>query len=350
MATEKLLTLSTLTYYDGKIKTYIGEKDNVVLQSAKDYADGLVTEYSIVKAETAEDGYAATYNMTKDGEVVGTSINIPKDYLVKSASIKTVETADAPVTGYKVGDKYIDFVVNSVDDEGNESHLYLLVTELVDAYTAGVGIEISADNVVSLVVQDGTKEVGGITDEDYTEFKGAVTTANDNKTAIEAINNADTGILATAKSYADERDAVVQGEIDALETLVGTLPESATATDVVGYAEELVTALEAKGYDDTEVRGLISGNTDAIAEVKATADGAVQEVASGTANGTIAVDGTDVAVTGLGGAAYKAEDYYEVAGAGATAEENAKAYADELIQTNITDNQVTDADIDALFA
>ncbi len=111
-----------------------------------------VATYSIAKKETAESGYAATYNLTKDGEVVGASINIPKDYLVKSASIQKATEADQPVTGYKAGDKYLDFVVNAADGAGNESHIYILVQELVDVYTSGNGITIGADNKVSVKV------------------------------------------------------------------------------------------------------------------------------------------------------------------------------------------------------
>ncbi|MBR5355237.1 MAG: hypothetical protein IK122_03880, partial [Alphaproteobacteria bacterium] len=49
------------------------------------------------------------------------------------------------------------------------------------------------------------------------------------------------------------------------------------------------------------------------------ADSAVQSVAEGSTNGTIAVDGTDVAVHGLGTAAYTASTAYESAGAVNTA-------------------------------
>ena len=45
------------------------------------------------------------------------------------------------------------------------------------------------------------------------------------------------------------------------------------------------------------------------------ADSAVQSVAEGSTNGTIAVDGTDVAVHGLGSAAYTASTAYDAAGA-----------------------------------
>lgn len=110
-----------------------------------------VDSYTIVKLQTAATGYAATYQLYKNGAAIaGSVINIPKDYLVKSAEIKTCSTADTPVQGYVVGDKYIDFVVNTVDNDGTASHIYLLVSELVDAYTAGNGINITNQNVVSV--------------------------------------------------------------------------------------------------------------------------------------------------------------------------------------------------------
>lgn len=49
------------------------------------------------------------------------------------------------------------------------------------------------------------------------------------------------------------------------------------------------------------------------------ADSAVQSVAEGATNGTVAVDGTDVAVHGLGSAAYTASTAYEAAGSISTA-------------------------------
>lgn len=110
-----------------------------------------VDSYTIVKLQTAATGYAATYQLYKNGAAIaGSVVNIPKDYLVKSAEIKTCSTADTPVQGYVVGDKYIDFVVNTVDNDGTASHIYLLVSELVDAYTAGNGINITNQNVVSV--------------------------------------------------------------------------------------------------------------------------------------------------------------------------------------------------------
>lgn len=110
-----------------------------------------VPEYSIVKLGTATDGYIATYQLQKDGVQAGVNIDIPKDYLVKSAEIKT-STGDGDPSGLPAGSKYIDFVINTKVGTGEESHIYLNVQELVDAYTAGNGITISETNEISAKV------------------------------------------------------------------------------------------------------------------------------------------------------------------------------------------------------
>lgn len=78
------------------------------------------------------------------------------------------------------------------------------------------------------------------------------------------------------------------------------------------------------------------------------ADSAVQKVETGSADGTIAVDGTDVAVKGLGTAAYKNVGDFDSAGLAAAAEAAAKAYTDEQITNNVV--AMSDADIDAAIA
>ena len=102
-----------------------------------------VPVYSILKSETADDGYSATYQLTKDGEPVGDKINIAKDMVVQSGSVKTVVTDDTPVQGYKAGDKYIDLLLANTDNE----HIYILVSDLVDVYSAGSGIIITGNSI-----------------------------------------------------------------------------------------------------------------------------------------------------------------------------------------------------------
>ena len=136
------------------------------LGSALTAADARFLKNVTIKQQaTAETGYLATYQLfanTGSGSeaAVGAKINIPKDYLVKSAEVKTVTTADSPVQGYEVGDKYIDFTVNTVDGTGNTSHLYILFKDLLVPYTAGDGIDISSSNVVSIAIDN--TSVGGL--------------------------------------------------------------------------------------------------------------------------------------------------------------------------------------------
>lgn len=110
-----------------------------------------IPDYTIVKLGTATEGYIATYQLQKDGAQVGANIDIPKDYLVKSAEIKT-SAGEGDPSGLPAGSKYIDFVINTKVGTGEESHIYLDVQSLVDAYTPGNGIEISEANVISAKV------------------------------------------------------------------------------------------------------------------------------------------------------------------------------------------------------
>lgn len=102
-------------------------------------------EVTVQKSATAETGYIATYKVMQGETQVGASINIPKDYLVKSATMETCTIINNPVTGYMVGDKYLDFVINTKDNTGTSEHLYILVSDLVDTYTAGAGLTLSSN-------------------------------------------------------------------------------------------------------------------------------------------------------------------------------------------------------------
>lgn len=96
-------------------------------------------EYAIAKLPTATAGYAATYQLQKDGVAAGVNIEIPKDMVVQSGAVKTCETKDQPVAGLEVGDPYIDLLIANADDQ----HIYIPVKDLVDVYTA-------ADNTITI--------------------------------------------------------------------------------------------------------------------------------------------------------------------------------------------------------
>ena len=92
--------------------------------------------------------YAAVYHLTKDGVDIGEAINIAKDQLLKSVEVKTCAEKDVPISGLNVGDKYIDFTF--IVEGGVESHSYIAVKDMVKPYTAGSGIIIDSENVISV--------------------------------------------------------------------------------------------------------------------------------------------------------------------------------------------------------
>lgn len=138
---EGLATASLVkSYVEDAIETAVG---SIVIPE--------LPEYTITPIENTEEGYLKTYQLFKGGEAVeGSKINIPKDYLVKSASIKTVETENVPEEGYKVGDKYFDFVINAKDATTEDQHLYINAKDLVDTYVAGDDISITDNNTINV--------------------------------------------------------------------------------------------------------------------------------------------------------------------------------------------------------
>lgn len=107
-----------------------------------------------------------------------------------------------------------------------------------------------------------------------------------------------------------------------------------TATTTNGQVKFSMSSKQLKGT----VNGLKSAAyTEASAYATAAqgtkADSALQKasIATGTANGSISVGGTDVPVKGLGSAAYTATTAYDAAGAATTALNSAKSYADSLM-------------------
>ena len=131
------------TYGDGThvSKVVVDEAGHVTNaeQVAIDFPEVTVPVYDIVKDADSGD-YAAIYHLTKDGTNTGAAINIPKDLFVKEGKI-----VDNP-SGQPAG-KYIELTL-----QNQANPIYINVADLVDAYTPGNGITISATNEVSAKV------------------------------------------------------------------------------------------------------------------------------------------------------------------------------------------------------
>ena len=175
-------------------------------------------EYSIVRESTPDTGYFATYQLYgKVGSgtpapIVGSEkINIPMDFLVKSAEVKTVTAADKQQGGifyndpdFEEGDKYIDFVVNVKSGTAIDEHIYLNVKDLVDVYTPGAGITIDGSNEVSVKV--GTNKGLEFTGSDSDELSVKVTNSDQVTLSLTAAGLSASLLLADATDPTEKID------------------------------------------------------------------------------------------------------------------------------------------------
>ena len=171
-----------------------------------------------------------------------------------------------------------------------------------------------------------------------TSYDGSVAQAIDN-----SIASAQTTTLNTAKKYADDL-AGNYATADQGATADATAATIATYGDVVKHnVSEFATADQGATADATAAKIATYGDvvTHNVSEFATAAQGALadsalqsEDITTGSANGTIRVKDKDVAVFGLGSAAYADMNAFDLAGtaeakAGA-AEANANAYTDTV--------------------
>lgn len=120
----------------------------------------LRTDLAVTVTESTGTGDVLKTYTVKQGDTSIGTINIPKDFLVKSGQVKTVETDGQPYPDAVEGDKYLDFVVNTKDSTGTDSHIYIPVKDLVDVYTSGttstVTVTVDNNNVITANVNTGS--------------------------------------------------------------------------------------------------------------------------------------------------------------------------------------------------
>lgn len=137
-----------------------------------EYTTPAAAEYSIAKQSTAEEGYAATYYLTKDGVQTGEKINIAKDQVLDNVELKQCTEVDKPIAGLKVDDYYFDFTF-----QNKAEHIYLAAKDLTDVYTAGAGLTLNGGEFA--VNTTDTAVVDTVVTENSVKFvqSGAVFTA-----------------------------------------------------------------------------------------------------------------------------------------------------------------------------
>lgn len=259
------------TELEGKIATAKSE----AISDANGYTDTAITNLGIGDyAKTTEVTAAIGNAKTELTEAIATA---------KSEAITTAgNNADTKIAT-KVGE--IGDITVKAYVEGKETTLNSSI-KAVDDKVAALGTLASKSEVTEtdLATALATKINGkadkadtlagyGITDAyTKTEIDGKVSTIEGsigtNTSAIAAINNETTGILAQAKTYADGKDTAIadakkagtdaQTAVNALSDKVGTVTEGKTVVEMIAEAQSAAT------YDDTTIKADIKANTDAI--------------------------------------------------------------------------------------
>lgn len=148
-------------------------------------------EYKLT--ETTSESYAKSYKLqVKNGETwsdvsESASINIPKDMVVESGSVKECTIDNVPVSGYKKGDKYIDLVIANKTD----AHIYINVKDLVDNKASGISYSNTTSKLTATTVQAALDEIAGLAkanESDISDVEEKVE-KKQNKTFIDSVDS-----------------------------------------------------------------------------------------------------------------------------------------------------------------
>ena len=322
MANNKFLDLTGLQTYDEKIKEHINTKDQAILESSKEFAQGLGVNYD--PAGTAE---------TKTQELANGQVKTNTDAITALQSGKADKATS--LSGYGITDAYTKGQTDSAiaTAVANAEHLKreivaaLPEVEEADEHTIYmVGTGDGSENSVYeeyMLINGGFEKIGssevdlsGYATKEYADQAetDAIATAGTNADSKIAAKVGDIG-GSTVKQYVDQAKSDAQEYADSLASNYATAAQGIKADTALQQAD--VTTGTANGTiavkgTDVQVKGLGSAaytasSAYATAAQGTKADTALQkeDIVSGEANGTISVDGTDVSVKGLGSAAYK---------------------------------------------
>lgn len=300
-------------------KTVVGAINEVLAAVGTGGTAAVVT----MTSDTTTEGALKSYTIKQGTTLVGT-IDIPKDMVVESGEVVTNPEGQPEGT-------YIKLVLANVTDP-----LYINVGHLVDIYKAqesAAQVQLTIDSStreISAAIVAGSIGTTELADNAVVTAKIADANVTKAKLSSEVQASLDKADAAATKAEFDaEVERATQAEAAAEANAKAYAEEKATAAETAAkaHAEEKATAAEtaAKAYAD----GLAVNYATAAQGAKA--DTAVQEVVTGATNGTIEVDGTEVAVAGLGSAAFVETSAFDAEGSATAALDSAKAYTDTAL-------------------
>lgn len=267
---------------DNQFVTAVKEANGVVTVERKALVAADIPDLGMSKITGLEDALGGKQDtLTFNGDYkagVNNAATVSTVNAAKTALIGDTSAEAATTDGNTIADvrRYVDAKTKGIASDAKLTEL----TEKVTANTnsiKGINTSLADGGAISNAIAE-AKQAG-------TDAATAVSTLEDgqvkkNTEAIAAINNADTGILKQAKTYADGKDATItaaqtaadkaQAAIDTLAGKVGTVAKDKTVVQMIQDAQAAAT------YDDAAVKADIKKNADAIDVL----------------NGTSAVDGS----------------------------------------------------------
>ena len=309
LATEAFNTYSsttdaTLTTIEGNVSSNAAE-----IAGVKTSITNLTSSSAVTVSQAAGSGdVLKVYTIAQGGNTVGT-INIPKDLVVTSGRVVTagnVEDVDSEtplIAGATLGDKYIQLKIAN-----QTAPIYIAVKDLVDVYTAQqnapeVQLTIGNNNEISATIVDGSIAKSKLASDVQASLALADSAVQD-----EDLVYANILTQANGSTLAVDMSAV-KGRIDSLEAF-----QSSSSANVDAQIDAKIAELDVA--DAAVVGKYVSAVSEADGKITVTrADLPTYTLSSGSANGTVSFNNVDVAVTGLGTAAFTDATAYDAAGA-----------------------------------
>lgn len=351
--TQRVTTAeNNISAADGKLTVIQGEGEGSIKKAAADAKqaaiDAAATDATSKADKALEDAKADS--ATKKTEAIEaaaaeTTKQVTAAKTELQANIDKKANKATTLAGYGIADAYTKDEANTAIAAAvaNAHHLKREIVSVLPEVSK------ANEDTIYMVPDAGSTDAAGSNKSVYTEYmlvNGAFERIGTSDVDLGNYFTKDqvTDAISTAKGEAatdaqTKADAAKAAAIATAAADATTKADAAQAAAITEAGKKADKALEdAKAYSD----GLAKNYATAAQGAKA--DSAVQaaDVVSGTANGTISVKGSDVAVKGLGSAAYQNSGAFDASGAAAGAITKAKAYADTK-KTEAVDAAAADA-------
>ena len=302
---------TTLAGY-GITDAYTTTQTDSAIAAAVAAADHLKREIVETLPDVGDADENTIYMVPQGGSVEdpGTFTSHYNEYMLINGAFELVGSSQVDLSGYAT-ETFVTNAINALDVADTAvANQYVSQVVETDGKIAVTRVPLPVTSVTegtangTIAVNGADVEVHGLGSAAYTEAS-AYEAAGAAAAAVAALDKADSAQEGQYVSAVSQENGVITVQRAALPTAPEITTGSANGTIAVGGEDVAVKGLGSAAYTDA--------TNYATAAQGAKADSAIQSVVEGSTNGTINVDGTAVSVHGLGTAAYTSADNYATA-------------------------------------